>query len=112
MPCDTVLSPEQTAAQRQREIDESLVELERRMSAGAVEIAIGPDGAVAFAGWGAERRGITDVCAFRTLASRDSWELRQAVARAEAMSGRRVSAAAVSAGVHSHDGGHSWHPGH
>lgn len=108
MPCDTVLRKNQTPAQRRREIDESLVELERALSTGAVEVVIGSDGAVCFANWGDERRGVTDVCAFQTLQSRDSWELRQAVARAETLSGRKVNRQAIAAGVHSHDGGNTW----
>lgn len=112
MPCDTVRRRQQTAQDRQREIDRSLAELERRIASGQVSISIGPDGAVAFNGWGQERDGVTDVCAFTTLQNRGSWELRQAVARAEAMSGRKVNERAVAAGVHSHDGGTTWHPGH
>lgn len=108
MPCDTVRRKNQTAAQRRREVDEALVELERALSNGAVQVVIGVDGAVCFANWGQERRGVTDVCAFQTLQSRDSWELRQAVARAETLSGRKVNQHAVAAGLHSHDGGHTW----
>ncbi len=108
MPCETMLRPQQTEAQRRAEIDASLEELQRALSNGAVEIQIGMDGAVCFANWGEERQGVTDVCAFQTLQSRDSWELRQAVARAEMMSGRKVNQKAVAAGVHSHDGGQTW----
>lgn len=108
MPCETVRTRNQTEAQRRREIDESLAQLERSLARGAVEVAIGSDGAVCFANWGEERRGVTDVCAFQTLQSRDSWELRQAIARAEMVSGRKVNEAAVAGGVHSHDGGRTW----
>lgn len=38
----------------------------------------------------------------------NSWELRQAVARAEAQQGRKVNAHAVASGLHSHDGGKNW----
>jgi hypothetical protein len=34
------------------------------------------------------------------------------IARAEQLAGRAVSAQAVAGGVHSHDGGHTWHHGH
>lgn len=108
MPCDTVLSPQQTAEQRRREVDRALAQLEARLQSGAVQVRIGPNGAVCFADWGEERRGVTDVCAYRTLTQRGSWELRQAVARAEAMSGRKVNAQAVAAGMHSHDWGETW----
>jgi hypothetical protein len=108
MPCDFTLSPEQTAAERRREVDRALVELERSINRGAVQVKIGPDGAVCFSGWGEERRRVTDPCAYRTLVSRGSWDLRQAVVRAEALSGNRVNEARVAAGVHSHNGGGSW----
>ena len=108
MPCDFRISAEQTAANRRREIDRALEELERSLNQGSVEVKIGPDGAVCFAGWGEERQRVTDPCAFRTLMQRGSWDLRQAVARAEALQGRRVSERTVSAGVHSHNAGGSW----
>jgi len=108
MPCDFALSPEQTAAERRREIDRALEQLERAINQGAVEVKIGASGAVCFSGWGEERQRVTDPCAYRTLMQRGSWDLRQAVARAESLSGRRVSERVVAAGVHSHDSGASW----
>ena len=108
MPCDTIRQPQQTAAERRQEIDASLEELQRAMAKGAIEIEIGQDGAVCFANWGDERKGVTDVCAFQTLTSRGSWELQQAVAAAEMRTGRKVNAQAVASGVHSHDGGQTW----
>ena len=112
MPCDS-RSVGQTAEERQVETNAALAALERRLAAGQARAVVGPDGAIAFAGWeGAERAGVTDVCAFRALAGRDSWPLRQAVAAAEALAGRKLDAQAVATGRHSHDGGKSWHPGH
>ena len=108
MPCDTTLTRNQTEAQRRVEIDAALETLEKALGAQAVEVVIGSDGAVCFKGWGDERRSMTDVCAYLTLASRGSWELRQAVARAETLSGRSVNRDAVVAGRHSHDGGGTW----
>jgi len=108
MPCDTQLSAEQTAEQRRVEIDEALQELEASLDANRVRVEIGADGAVCFVGWGDERSKVTDVCAYLTLSSRDSWALRQAVASAETMSGRQVNVQAVSGGSHSHDGGATW----
>jgi hypothetical protein len=55
---------------------------------------------------------VTDVCAYRTLTASNSWALRQAVAKAEQLAGRKVSAAQVAAGTHSHDGGKTFGPGH
>lgn len=113
MPCDTQLNPGQTLEERGREIDRALTRLEAALSNGAVRVNIGANGAVAFGGWAAgDRDRVSDVCAYRLLTAKSSWALRQAVARAEAMSGRRVNTRAVAAGVHSHDGGSSWHGGH
>lgn len=109
MPCDEIyLTPEQTAEERRRQVDRALEELERSLNRGAVEVRISPDGAVCFSGWGEERQRVTDPCAYRTLMQRGSWDLRQAVARAEALAGNVVSKRTVAAGVHSHDGGGSW----
>ena len=111
MPCDTRLRAGQTLAQRIDQVKAALTRLERYLQAGSVKVQIAPNGAVAFTGW-ADRDDLSDVCAYRTLAVQNSWALRQAVARAEAMSGRKVNERAVAAGVHSHDGGKSWHGGH
>ncbi len=113
MPCDTVLQPNQTLPERVKQIDAALKRLEAALSAGKVTISIGTNGAIAFKSWAAgERSSVTDVCAYRTLSAGNSWALRQAVARAEATSGRKVNERAIAAGTHSHDGGKSWDPGH
>jgi len=113
MPCDTRLRAEQTLDERQQEITAALRALEQRLLVGQVKVSIGSNGAIAFSGWAAtERQDVTDVCAFRCLQAQNSWALRQAVSRAEAQSGRKVNIASVIAGVHSHDGGHSWSGGH
>ena len=113
MACMSMRRPNQSVAQRQAQVKASLKTLEAKLKAGRVSVAISPQGAVAFDGWqNAEREDVTDACAFNTLQSEGSWELKQAVARAEAMSGRKVSAAAVAGGSHSHDGGRTWGPGH
>lgn len=107
MPCDTRLRKNQTLAQREREISEALARLERYLQTGTVRVQISPQGAVAFQGW-SDPEGVTDVCAYRTLALKNSWALKQAVARAETMSGKKVNPQAVAAGAHSHDGGRTW----
>ena len=110
MPCDTVRTmPQQTFAERQEEVRRALNGLRKDLVSGRARIAIAANGAVAFAGWGNEdRRGITDACAYRTLAVEGAWAFRQAVARAEAQHGRKVNDRAVAAGFHSHDGGTTW----
>ena len=114
MACETRLRSGQTLQERVKAIDVALKRLEQYLTQGKVQIGISPvNGAITFKGWATgERDDVTDVCAYRTLASQNSWALRQAVAKAEAMSGRKVNALAVAAGVHSHDGGKTWDPGH
>jgi hypothetical protein len=58
------------------------------------------------------RNGISDACAYRKLLASGSPALRAALAKAEAMAGRKVDPQAIASGVHSHDGGRTWNPGH
>jgi hypothetical protein len=111
MPCDTVRDPNQTLEDRNNQVKAALRRLEAALKAGTVKVSIGPSGGVAFSGW-KDRDDVTDVCAYRTLAAEGSWELRQAVTKAEAMTGRKVNPNAVASGAHSHDGGSTWHKGH
>lgn len=108
MACDTNRQPEAQAAQLT-----ALQRLERALATGGASVVIGSQGAIAFRGWKeADRGGLSDLCAYRKLAASNSAELRRAVARAEAMSGRKLDPRAVASGTHSHDGGGSWHHGH
>jgi hypothetical protein len=111
MPCDTRLRENQTIKQREREVNEALARLEQFLTSGTVSVNIGQNGAVAFKGW-QDQAGVSDVCAYRTLTYKGSFALREAVARAERTTGRKVNTNAVGAGVHSHDGGGTWHGGH
>lgn len=113
MACDTYRRPQQTLAERNAEIARALKRLEQQLLARAVKIAISAQGAIAFAGWGdGERAGLSDACTYRLLQVQGSYALREAIAKAEAMQGRKVNARAIAAGVHSHDGGNTWGPGH
>ena len=95
----------------QSNIEAALLELGRALDNGDARVVVGDNGAVAFAGeW--DRRGMSDVCAYRALLVANSWELRQAVARAEALAGRSIDRQMIETGVHSHDGGVTWAPGH
>jgi len=107
MACNSMLKKGQTLAQRGEEIKRSLTRLEQALTQGRVRVGIAPNGAIVFQGW-TERDDVSDVCAYRTLAASNSWALRQAVARAESSTGRRVNAHTVAAGHHSHDGGATW----
>ena len=106
MACSSMLRPNQTLVERMSEVKAALSRLERYLQSGSVRVTIAPNGAVAFEGW-KDRDGLSDVCTYRTLTAENSWALRQAVARAEAMQGRRVNPTAVAAGWHTHDG-KSW----
>lgn len=108
MPCDTVLKPNQTLAERNREIDAALARLEAYLTNGVVSVGIGMNGAITFDGW-KDRDGLSDVCAYRTLTNeKKSWALRQAILKAERKTGRKVNPQAVASGLHSHDGGKTW----
>ena len=108
MPCDTKLQEGQTLAQRMEEVRVALQQLQQKLRQGQAKVVVAPNGAVTFQGWTEQdRRGLSDACAYRTLAAQGSWELRQAVARAEAQ-GRKVNPQAVAAGWHSHDQGQTW----
>lgn len=55
-----------------------------------------------------DRSKVTDLCAFRALRILGSAPLRTALARAEALAGRKADMAVIGRGVHSHDGGKTW----
>lgn len=108
MPClSTPLTREQTLTQRMAQAKAALARLERALQTGTVKPVIGPTGGVALVGW-TDRDGISDVCAIRALTAENSSPLRMALARAEALQGRKVNLQAIASGVHSHDGGRSW----
>lgn len=110
MACDSMRTRRnQTQAERLTEIDETVRELEKLLQQGLVQVVVSDQGAIAFRGWDSnQRNGVGDVCAYQRLQVLGSWELQQAVAAAEALSGNQVNQQVIGAGVHSHDGGHSW----
>lgn len=107
MACMAALQPNQTIEQRIDQTNKALKRLEQYLLNGTVRIGIGANGAVIFQGW-KDREGLSDVCSFRSLTAQNSWVLRQAVLKAEGMSGRKVNLKAVAAGLHSHNNGGSW----
>jgi hypothetical protein len=111
MPCDTWLStPTQTLAQRKDEVRKTVDNFGKGLASGRVKAKVGPQGAVTFSGLDAkERAGVTDACAYRQLMVRGSALARAAIARAEQIAGRSVDRKVVAQGVHSHDGGNTWH---
>ena len=102
--------PNLTQLQKLR-MTEAIQRLDRALEGGTVRVSIGANGALAFKGiW--RNDGVTDLCAYRALQSTSSAALRRAIARAEVTAGRQINPQAIAAGVHSHDGGGTWHNGH
>lgn len=108
MPCDTV-RPKQPLQERIAEIRTAMEGLEKALLRRRVKVVVGPQGAITFNGWGEqERNGVTDACAYRRIMATGSSIAKMEIARAEQMSGRSVDRRVLAAGVHSHDGGHTW----
>ncbi len=104
MPC---MTQENLTVTQKADQQSALARLGAALAAGTVTVVIGATGGIAFRGW-KDNRGVSDLCAYRALTAANSAPLRRALARAEAMSGRKLDARAVSAGVHSHDGGRTF----
>lgn len=110
MACETRLRPQQTISQRAAEIRSAVQRLVAALVAGRVQLKVGANGAPVFTGWQEESRdGISDLCAYRQIMRTGDATSRMLIQRAEQMSGRPVNKAAVAAGLHSHDGGTTWH---
>lgn len=110
MPCDTKLKTNQTVSQRVAEVRTSIARLDKLLASGQVRAKVGQQGAVAFVAWGDnERDGVTDNCAYRRIMATGSALAKAALTRAEQMAGRSVDRNVVGHGVHSHDGGKTWH---
>ncbi len=108
MACDTIRVPGQTRQQREAEITTAVKRLAAALASGAVTLRVGPRGAIVIVGWTTDNRGITDACALRSLQLSHGWELRKALAKAEAAAGRKADMRMVAAGWHSHDSGQTW----
>lgn len=109
MPCPTYVRQNQTAVERQAEIQETLARLEQSIVSGRVTAIVGQQGAVTLSGWSkADRAGVTDVCALQRLRQTGSAAMLHALQVAEQRAGRQVDWQAIAAGVHSHDGGRTW----
>lgn len=96
-----------------KKIKERTTQLSAAIAAGKVRVKVGPQGAVAFEGWTeTDRDGITDACAYRRIMAEGSPLAKAAIMRAEQLAGRSVDQKMIAQGVHSHDGGTTWHGGH
>ena len=110
MPCDTKLKQGQTIQQRADEVRRAVNRLSQDLVSGRIKPRVSKQGAIAFEGWDTNSRdNVTDNCAYRRLMATGSALARNAIARAEALAGTRVNKQVVNSGVHSHDGGKTWH---
>jgi hypothetical protein len=118
MACDSrIYRRDQTLAERKVEVKKALTALEKLIASGQVNIRIGTEGigkgAVVLKGWSdAERVGITDACAIRLLMLSGTATTKLKLAAAQQQFGTSINRQTLGAGVHSHDGGLSWHTGH
>lgn len=109
MACETMLAPRQTLAQRKEQIRKAANTIDKLIATRKAGVKVGPQGAVTFTGIpDADRSGMTDACVYRMLSRSGSAATKMAILRAEQLAGRSVSRGALTAGVHSHDGGQTW----
>lgn len=110
MPCDTMRLPNQTPAQRITEVRTAAQRIDQLVASRKIGVKVGPQGAVTFTGLSdADRARMTDACIYRMLTRSGTAATKMAIQRAEQLAGRSVNRAVVANGVHSHDGGTTWH---
>lgn len=113
MPCDTRLKPRQTIQQRAAEVKKVVEYADVLLRENKLKVRVDrTTGAIAFDLSDSERDGVTDACMYRRIMATGSSLAKAAIARAEQVAGRQVNRQALTAGVHSHDGGRTWHNGH
>ncbi len=113
MACETRLRPQQTLQQRLEDVRKAMLRVDAGLVSGRVRVRVGAQGAIAFEGLTeAERDGITDACVYRRLMSTGSILAKAAIQKAEILAGRTVDRKVIATGVHSHDGGKTWHGKH
>jgi hypothetical protein len=111
--CYLTVKVGQTIEQRKVESTRAVDRLGRLLASGRVKVKVGATGAIAFQGWTeTEREGLSDLCAYRVLSQKGSMALREAIAKAEILAGRKVDPQKIAAGIHSHDDGATWNGGH
>lgn len=110
MPCDTRLKPNQTIQQRAEEVRSAVTRIASLLTSGKAKAKVGAQGGIAFDGIPeADRDGVTDACVYRRIMATGSALARAAIQKAEQLAGRTVDRNVVGQGLHSHDGGKSWH---
>lgn len=110
MPCDRKLKPRQTPKQRAEEIRKAVAKLNAGLTAGSIKAYVSREGGITFQGFAElDRDGVTDGCAYRRIMATGSMSAKLAIMQAEQKAGRSVDKQAVAQGLHSHDGGATWH---
>lgn len=110
MPCDTQRLPDQTIQERADEIRKATAKFAAALANGSAKVKVGPQGAVTFEGISTQDRArITDACAYRRIMVSGNALAKAKIAQAEAIAGRTVNRQVIGQGVHSHDGGRTWH---
>jgi hypothetical protein len=113
MPCESIRKPNQSLSDRKSEVALAVDRFNAGLVSGSVTVTVGPQGAIAFDGLSREERdGVTDACAYRMLMLKGSPLAKVKITKAEQLAGRPISRAVIGQGVHSHDGGKTWHHGH
>ena len=98
-------------AQRAQEIRRAGAKIDAMLSLGRANAVVGRNGAITFTGIPDDvRDGLTDACVYRRIMASGSHAAKQAIVKAERAAGRAVDKSVVASGIHSHDGGKSWHP--
>lgn len=114
MVCDTRLKTGQTIQQRAEEVKTAAQRFITGLAAGRIKAVVDRlTGAVAFKGIADEERdGVTDACAYRRIMATGSALAKAEIAKAEMLAGRSVDKKVIAhggGGLHSHDGGKTWH---
>lgn len=121
MPCDTRLRDNyrnsgrrQTITERKAEVKQVVYDVNSLVATGKIRPVVDKKtGAIAFEGLSDTiRDGVTDACVYRQLMTTGNTLTKMAIQRAEQLAGRTVDNKAVAQGIHSHDGGRTFGPGH
>lgn len=119
MPCDRSMKRvrtrdgvrSQTIQERAAEIRTVVERISDALTTGRVKPVVDKvKRAIVFVGLtDGERDGVTDACAYRRLMVSGSALAKAAIARAEQLAGVKVDQKQMAVGIHSHDGGRTWH---
>lgn len=113
MPCDTIFRRNQTISQRKVEVKAVVAKVATGLANGSIKAVVSRKGGIAFNGLSdTVRDDVTDACVYRQLQVAGSALALAAIAQAEMRAGVQVDRKQLAGGLHSHDGGATWHNGH